>query len=82
MTLNIAIAGAGGRMGRMLIQAVSDNPACSVSGALEHEASPLVGQDGARSRKAPWLLVGGEARALCVGLPGTPRTPSGNNQSL
>jgi len=59
MTLNIAIAGAGGRMGRMLIQAVSDNPACSVSGALEHEASPLVGQDAG-------LLVGSEAVGVQV----------------
>lgn len=47
MTLKIAIAGAGGRMGRMLIQAVSDNPACTLSGALEHDASPLLGQKAA-----------------------------------
>lgn len=45
MTLKIAIAGAGGRMGRMLIQSVGENAACVLSGALEHEASPLIGQD-------------------------------------
>jgi len=45
MTLNIAIAGAGGRMGRMLLNAVAENEACTLSGALEHDASPLLGQD-------------------------------------
>ena len=59
MTLNIAIAGAGGRMGRMLIDAVSENEACTLSGALEHEASPLLGQDAG-------LLVGNETLGVSV----------------
>jgi len=59
MTLNIAIAGAGGRMGRMLIDAVYENEACTLSGALEHEASPLLGQDAG-------LLVGNETLGVSV----------------
>lgn len=54
MTLNIAIAGAGGRMGRMLIEAVTGHDSTTLSGALEHEASPLLGQDaGALAGAAP-----------------------------
>lgn len=41
--LNIAIAGAGGRMGKMLIEAVAQRPDAVLSGALEHAASPLLG---------------------------------------
>lgn len=43
MSLNIAIAGAGGRMGKMLIEAVAQRPDAVLSGALEHAASPLLG---------------------------------------
>ena len=59
MTLNIAIAGAGGRMGRMLIEAVSGHDGAKLSGALEHEASPLLGQDAG-------LLVGNEEAGVAV----------------
>jgi 4-hydroxy-tetrahydrodipicolinate reductase len=44
MPLKLAIAGAGGRMGRMLIEAAGTEPAVIVSAALEHAASPLIGQ--------------------------------------
>ncbi|MDO5356278.1 MAG: 4-hydroxy-tetrahydrodipicolinate reductase [Conchiformibius sp.] len=43
MSLNIAIAGAGGRMGKMLIEALAQRPDAVLSGALEHAASPLLG---------------------------------------
>lgn len=43
MTVRLAIAGAGGRMGRMLIEAASKDAMVSVTAALEHGASPLVG---------------------------------------
>lgn len=45
MTLKLAIAGAGGRMGRMLLEAAGADPALAVSVALEQAASPLVGVD-------------------------------------
>jgi 4-hydroxy-tetrahydrodipicolinate reductase len=43
--LNIAIAGAGGRMGRMLIEAVAADPGCRLSGALDVTGAPGLGQD-------------------------------------
>ncbi|RMX05051.1 4-hydroxy-tetrahydrodipicolinate reductase [Corticibacter populi] len=43
--LNIAIAGANGRMGRMLIEAVLDNPALRLSGAFDRSGSAMLGQD-------------------------------------
>ncbi len=41
----VAVAGAGGRMGRALLEAACAMPAMHISGALEHAASPLLGQD-------------------------------------
>src|SRR5258706_14475413 len=43
MTLKLAIAGAGGRMGRMLLEAARTDPALAISAVLEHSASPLAG---------------------------------------
>jgi 4-hydroxy-tetrahydrodipicolinate reductase len=41
----IAIAGASGRMGRMLIEAVLQSGDCNLAGALDTPSSPLLGQD-------------------------------------
>ncbi|GGY05897.1 4-hydroxy-tetrahydrodipicolinate reductase [Paludibacterium paludis] len=43
--LSIVAAGAGGRMGQCLIEAVLDTAGVTLSGALEREGSPLAGQD-------------------------------------
>lgn len=43
--LNIAVAGASGRMGRMLIEAVLASGDCRLSGALDTAGSPLLGRD-------------------------------------
>jgi 4-hydroxy-tetrahydrodipicolinate reductase len=43
--LKIAIAGASGRMGRMLIEAVAQSGDCVLSGALDVPTSPALGQD-------------------------------------
>lgn len=43
--INIGVIGAGGRMGRMLIEAVRDNPQTTLSAAIEREGSSLVGAD-------------------------------------
>ena len=43
--LRIAIAGASGRMGRMLIEAVLAAPDCLLAGALDIANSPALGQD-------------------------------------
>lgn len=41
----VCIAGASGRMGRMLIEAVQAAADCTLSGALDQPASPTIGQD-------------------------------------
>ena len=43
--MKIAIIGAGGRMGRSLVQAVHAAPGAVVSGGIERAGSPLLGQD-------------------------------------
>ena len=45
MTLKIAIAGAGGRMGRELARIVHATPGCSLAGGLEAKGSAYVGMD-------------------------------------
>ncbi len=45
--LRIAVAGASGRMGRMLIEAVAAAPDLRLSGALDVAGSPAIGQDAA-----------------------------------
>ena len=43
--LRIAIAGASGRMGRMLIEAVLNAPDCQLAGALDIPGNPALGLD-------------------------------------
>lgn len=43
--LNIVVAGASGRMGRMLVEAVLGAADCRLSGALDRAGSPALGQD-------------------------------------
>jgi 4-hydroxy-tetrahydrodipicolinate reductase len=43
----IAVAGAGGRMGRMLVEAIRQSPDCQLAGALDMAASPAIGEDAA-----------------------------------
>ncbi|CAB3777282.1 4-hydroxy-tetrahydrodipicolinate reductase [Pararobbsia alpina] len=43
--MKIAIAGASGRMGRMLVEAVLADPDARLSGALDRAGSPALGQD-------------------------------------
>ncbi len=43
--MRIAIAGASGRMGRMLIEAVSQSPDLTLTVALDQSSSPMLGQD-------------------------------------
>lgn len=44
-SINVGVIGAGGRMGRMLIEAVQDNPQTTLSAAIERQGSSLVGTD-------------------------------------
>lgn len=43
--LGLAVVGAGGRMGRTLVRAITQTPGVSVVGALERPASAVLGQD-------------------------------------
>ena len=43
--INVGVIGAGGRMGRMLIEAVQDNPKTMLSAAIERQGSSLIGAD-------------------------------------
>ena len=43
--LRIAVAGASGRMGHMLIEALSSAPDLVLAGALDVAGSPALGQD-------------------------------------
>jgi 4-hydroxy-tetrahydrodipicolinate reductase len=45
MTLKLAIAGAGGRMGRVLTRVVHETKGCEIAGGLEAKGSPHIGVD-------------------------------------
>jgi len=47
--LSVAVAGASGRMGQMLIEAVRAAPDCRLAGALDVAGSPALGRDAAAS---------------------------------
>ena len=44
-TIKIAVAGATGRMGRMLIEAILSHPNLQLAGALDQATAPQVGED-------------------------------------
>ncbi|MGX4643721.1 4-hydroxy-tetrahydrodipicolinate reductase [Massilia sp. SYSU DXS3249] len=64
--MKIAVAGASGRMGRMLIEAIAAAPDAQLSGALDVAASPFIGQDaGAFSGQLTGVAIESDlARAL------------------
>jgi 4-hydroxy-tetrahydrodipicolinate reductase len=43
--MRLVVVGAAGRMGRMLLKAVAESPACRLVGAVERAGSPALGQD-------------------------------------
>jgi 4-hydroxy-tetrahydrodipicolinate reductase len=47
VTVQVAIAGVSGRMGRALIEAVAADTGCALCAAIDRPASPLLGQDAA-----------------------------------
>ena len=60
----IAVAGASGRMGQMLIDAISQSDDCHLSGALDLASSPAIGTDaGASMGKPSGILVSGDLNA-------------------
>jgi 4-hydroxy-tetrahydrodipicolinate reductase len=62
--LNIAVAGAGGRMGRMLVEAVLGATDMRLAGALDVAGSPALGQDaGAFAGRVTGVVVTSDLRA-------------------
>jgi 4-hydroxy-tetrahydrodipicolinate reductase len=70
MPVRIAIAGAGGRMGRMLIEAVLADTQAQLVAALDQPGSPAIGQDaGAALGRVTGVAVSGDAAtALASGV--------------
>jgi len=58
--MKIGIVGCGGRMGRMLVQAVQANEKASLSGGTEHAGSDALGSD-------LGIIAGGEASGTLIG---------------
>jgi 4-hydroxy-tetrahydrodipicolinate reductase len=66
--VRVAVAGASGRMGHMLVEAVLASTDCSLSGALDVAGSPALGQDaGAFLGQPTGVLVTADARAGLAG---------------
>jgi 4-hydroxy-tetrahydrodipicolinate reductase len=64
MTVRVAVAGAGGKMGQALIEAILADPGSALAAAIDVAASPLVGRDaGERFGRATGVTVGADAGA-------------------
>ena len=57
--MRLVVAGAAGRMGRMLIAAIGDSLGVTLTGALEYSGSPHIGEDAG-------LLVGRPANGVAL----------------
>ena len=68
MSLRIAVAGASGRMGQMLIEAISAADDCTLAGALDVASSPAIGQDAsAFLGRSSGVLITADLRAGLAG---------------
>ena len=66
--LRIAVAGASGRMGRMLVEAVLGAADCRLAGALDIAGSPALGQDAAAFLgRTSGVAIGADPRAALAG---------------
>ncbi|GAB2883650.1 4-hydroxy-tetrahydrodipicolinate reductase [Uliginosibacterium flavum] len=67
MTVKVAIAGASGRMGRMLIEAALQMPDVVFSAALDRADSPFIGRDaGELMGNACGVMIGSDVEAALV----------------
>lgn len=66
--IRVAVAGASGRMGRMLIEAVGAAPDLTLTGALDVASAPAIGQDAsAFLGHASGVLISADPRAALTG---------------
>lgn len=63
----IAIAGSGGRMGRMLLEAVAQDGNAALAAALEVAGSPQVGRDAGEMVGAPRVLISDKPEQALAG---------------
>ena len=64
MTHRIAVAGASGRMGQMLVDAIRATDDCRLTGALDIASSPAIGKDaGSLSGQTTGVLITADLRA-------------------
>ncbi|WP_137919769.1 4-hydroxy-tetrahydrodipicolinate reductase [Hydrogenophaga sp. 2FB] len=66
--LRVCVAGASGRMGQMLVEAVRASGDCTLSGALDVAGSPAIGQDAAGFGQATGVAITAD---LTAGLSGS-----------
>ncbi|MDP4607782.1 MAG: 4-hydroxy-tetrahydrodipicolinate reductase [Burkholderiaceae bacterium] len=67
-TIGVVVAGASGRMGQMLVQAVLASPDMSLVGALDHAGSPALGQDaGAFAGRVTGITIQSDIAQALVG---------------
>jgi 4-hydroxy-tetrahydrodipicolinate reductase len=64
--MRLIVAGAGGRMGRALVQAIAETDGVALAGALEDARSPLIGQDAGTLAGLPanGFALGADAKPL------------------
>ena len=61
----IAVAGASGRMGQMLIEAVATAPDCVLAAALDRPESPVLGKDASQFTGQPCgVAISADLQAL------------------
>lgn len=65
--IRAAVAGARGRMGRAIIQAIGSTDNIELAGALEHENHPDIGQQ-VSEQGAPPVKIGSDLRSLSGGI--------------
>jgi 4-hydroxy-tetrahydrodipicolinate reductase len=66
--LRVAVSGASGRMGRVLIEALAQSPDLTLAGALDQPGSPALGQDaGALAGRPCGVVVTSDVRAALAG---------------
>jgi 4-hydroxy-tetrahydrodipicolinate reductase len=70
--MRLIVAGAGGRMGRTLVKAISETPGLMLAGATEGEGSPLLGQDSGVLAGTPpnRVVVTSDVRSLTLAADG------------
>jgi 4-hydroxy-tetrahydrodipicolinate reductase len=65
--MKVAVAGAGGRMGRILVEMILDAKDLTLAGAIEASGHPAIGEDAAGARGASGVRVSADAAAVVAG---------------